>query len=120
MENLSLMEPRVPVADADAPYMGVTFREISSSMITMYGMPEGALIYSVQEGTPAEKAGLLSWDIITGLNDAVIKDYYDLTDELQYYSGGTEVTLKIARMDQGTWKEIEVKITLGYRKDYAD
>ena len=119
MESLSLMEPRIPVAEEDTPYIGVTFREVSSSMSSAYGMPEGALIYSVGEGTPAEKAGLLSWDIITGLNDAVIRDYYDLTDELQYYSGGTEVTLKIARMDQGSWKEIEVKITLGYRKDYV-
>ena len=115
MSELSLMEARVPVADADAPYIGVTFRDASASFRESYDMPAGALVYRVAEGSPAEKAGLLAYDVVTKLNDAVITSYYDLTDELQYYKGGTLITLTVQRMEQGKWTEKTLTVTLGFK-----
>ncbi len=117
MEELSLLQPRFPVSEEDFPYIGVTFKEISMTMMIAYGMPEGALVYSVSENTPASEAGLLPWDVITKLNDRKINSYDDLQDELQYYKGGTEITLMLARMEHGSWENVEIKLTLGFKKD---
>ena len=117
MEELSLMQPRLPVSEEDYPYLGVTFKNLSAMYMEAYGIPYGAYIYEVGAGTPAEKAGLLAYDIITGLNGVKISDYDDLVEELQYYKGGTEVTLTVMRLDRGQYTEKTVVLTLGFRSD---
>ena len=117
MEKLSLMQARTPVSDDDYPYMGVTFRELSSAYMDAYGIPNGAYIYKIGEGSPADKAGLLPYDIITALNGVKISNYNDLTDELQYYKGGTEVELTVMRLNRGEYSAVSISLTLGFRKD---
>ena len=118
MEELSLMEPRIPVSEADYPYLGITFKNYSSSYMQQYGDPAGAYVYEVGKDTPAEKAGILAYDVITELDGVKISSYDDLVAELQYHAGGTEVTLKIMRLEKGRYQEMEITLTLGYRKDY--
>ena len=118
MEELSLMEPRVPVAEADYPYLGITFDNRTSRYAEYYGIPAGAYVYEVSKDTPAEKAGILAYDVITELDGVRISSYEDLVNELQYHSGGTEVTLKIKRLEKGSYHELELKVVLGYKKDY--
>ena len=118
MAELSLMQPRQAVSEEDYPYIGVTFKNLSSGYMEAYGIPSGAYIYEVGTGTPAEEAGLLAYDIITGLNGVKISSYDDLVEELQYYSGGTEVELTVMRLDRGRYGEVKVDLTLGYRKDF--
>ncbi len=118
MNKLSLMQPRTPVAEADYPYLGVTFKNLSSGYMDAYGIPNGAYIYEVAEGTPAAKAGLLAYDIITGINDVKISSYDDLVNELQYYKGGTEVELTVMRLNRGQYSEVKVTVTLGLRSEY--
>ena len=118
MEQLSLMQPRTPVADKDYPYLGVTFKNLSSAYIEANVMPEGVFVFEVGEGTPAEKAGILPYDILTAFNGAKISSYDDLVNEMQYYSGGTEVTLTVMRLDRGEYSPITIELTLGYRSDY--
>ncbi|MBQ6293271.1 MAG: trypsin-like peptidase domain-containing protein [Lachnospiraceae bacterium] len=118
MNKLSLMQPRTPVAEADYPYLGVTFKNLSSGYMDAYGIPNGAYIYEVAEGTPAAKAGLLAYDIIIGINDVKISSYDDLVNELQYYKGGTEVELTVMRLNRGQYSEVKVTVTLGLRSEY--
>ena len=41
----------------------------------------------------------------------------DLQRMLTYYEGGTEVTLTVQSLENGSYIEREVKITLGFKKD---
>ncbi len=118
MQQLSLTQVRTPVAEKDYPYLGVTFKNLSAGYMEATGIPSGAYIYEVGTDTPAEKAGLLPYDVITGINGASIGSYDDLVEELQYYSGGTEVELTVMRLERGAYQEVKVMITLGYRSDY--
>lgn len=118
MEDLSLMEARQPVSDADYPYIGVTFKNLTSAYMEAYGIPAGAYVYEVGSGTPAEKAGILAYDIITALNGVKISNYDDLVEELQYYAGGTEIELTVMRLERGRYSETTIELTLGFRKDY--
>jgi serine protease Do len=118
MEELSLMEPRIPVSEADYPYLGITFDNRTSRYAEYYGIPAGAYVYEVGKDTPAEKAGILAYDVITELDGVKLSSYDDLVNELQYHAGGTEVTLKVKRLEKGSYQEIEIKLTLGFKKDY--
>ena len=118
MTELSLMEPRKAVSEKDYPYLGVTFKNLSAGYMEATGIPQGAYVYEVGSGTPAEKGGLLAYDVITALNGATITSYDSLVEELQYYSGGTEVELTVMRLERGSYQEVTLTITLGYRSDY--
>lgn len=39
---------------------------------------------------------------------------------LTYYKGGETVTLTVQSLDNGSYVERQVQVTLGYRKDMAD
>ncbi|MBQ4424754.1 MAG: trypsin-like peptidase domain-containing protein [Lachnospiraceae bacterium] len=118
MRELSLMAARVEVSEEDYPYLGIVFQNLSSSYVQLYGMPEGAYVYEVGEDTPAEKAGILRYDFITAFNGEKVSSYDDLINIMKYYSGGTEVTITLMRLENGKYVDKEVTLTLGYKKDY--
>ena len=109
---------REPVSEEDYPYIGVQLQDISSDVAAAYRMPQGILVYGLVEDGPAKKAGMLEQDIITGFNGVPLTSYEELTNELQYVAGGTEVTVTVQRLENGSYNEKELTLTLGYRKDY--
>ena len=117
MEDLSLMQPRTPVAENEYPYLGVTFKTLSAGDMDAYGIPKGAYIYEVGQDTPAEKAGLLPYDIITGFDGVTITSYDDFVNELQYHAGGTEVELTVMRLNRGEYSEVRLTVTLGFKSE---
>ncbi len=117
MAKLSLMQARTPVSDEDFPYMGVTFKNLSAGYMDAYGIPKGAYVYEIGEGSPADKAGLLPYDIITSFDGTKVSSYDELINELQYHKGGTEVELTVMRLNRGEYSEVTLELTLGFRKD---
>jgi serine protease Do len=71
----------------------------------------GALVQSVEDGTPAAKAGLKKGDIIVRVEGQDIEDFRQLTHKIASYPPGKGVSLQVLR--DGAKKEI--KITLGDR-----
>lgn len=64
----------------------------------------GAFVKRVQEGTPAEKAGIKIYDVILKVNEHEIQTAQDLVNTISSYMPGTSVLLEI-------WRD-ENKITL--------
>ncbi|MGE5357131.1 MAG: S1C family serine protease [Deltaproteobacteria bacterium] len=79
-----------------------------------YGIEKGVVIYNVNPGSAAAKAGLKGTtrnslgDIITAINGNTVKNNADLILTLEKYKAGDRVTLTILR-DQ---KEIKVPVVL--------
>jgi S1-C subfamily serine protease len=57
----------------------------------------GALINSVEAGTPAAKAGLKQYDVVVGVNGQDVKDQNDLRFKIADIQPGTKIELKIIR-----------------------
>lgn len=74
--------------------------------------PNGLKITGTSGGSPAQKAGLQSGDIITKFGDKVVRNLYDLTYCLKEYNPGDVVEIIILRGD----KEMKLKCTLESRK----
>ena len=91
------------------PYMGITPGSMNEQMAAQYryDVSTGVFIYSVEEGSAADRAGLKMGDVILKVDDNVIKTVEDLTSVKKQYAAGDTSTLTIYREKQ----EITVELT---------
>jgi len=103
----------VVAADTTARLGGVTGSGATLGTIPDYtdSVIPGLKLSGVRAGGPAEKAGIKGGDIIVGFNNRVIRNIYDLMDELGGHRPGDLVTIKVLR-DSAT---VEVTATLERR-----
>ncbi|MEC9047980.1 MAG: PDZ domain-containing protein [Planctomycetota bacterium] len=76
------------------------------------GDPGGAVLTTVTEGGPAEKAGLQVGDRVTVIDDEAVATYADLVEIIRDSRGGQQIKLAYARGDVTT----EVEITFDTRQ----
>src|SRR5580692_1432671 len=66
------------------PRLGIDAEDLSGQFGAYFGAPdgEGVLVREVNSGSPAEKAGVKSGDVITSLNGERIRSFGDLREKL--------------------------------------
>ncbi len=80
------------------PYIGITLSEkYTAEVLEYYGYPTGAVVLSVQNGSPAYEAGLRKGDIITEFKDTKISDYKALENMINDCKPEQNVSVKIYR-----------------------
>jgi serine protease Do len=91
-------------------HLGVTIQEVSQGLADSFGLPrpEGALVSSVEPGSPAAKSGLQAGDIIMKLNDREVVDSAVLPAQIARTKPGTTVKLQVLRA--GKPRDIEVTV----------
>jgi len=91
-------------------WLGVRIQNLNEDMAEIFHLdkPYGALIGSVENGSPAEKAGLEQGDLIVEMNGHEIKNTEDLRLQITAQSPGTTIDLKVIR--DAKPKQISVKL----------
>lgn len=69
---------------------------------------QGAWIYTVEENSPAEKAKLQKYDVITAVNGVPVEDSNDLTFKIAETKPGTKIDMTIVR--DGKEQTVAVKV----------
>ncbi|HSY44125.1 MAG TPA: Do family serine endopeptidase [Candidatus Acidoferrum sp.] len=94
-------------------YMGVIPEDISPGLAQNFNLTNenGALVGDVKPGSPADKAGLKSGDVITEFNGQTVNGRNDLLLAVSDCSPGQEVTVKFTRDGQPN----SLKVTLAER-----
>lgn len=98
----------------DTAYLGIKGSDISFEMKTG-NIPEGMLITEVEEGSPAEEAGIKYGDIITSIGSRQIKGLADYCSFLRNLKPGEEFVMVISRGERGTFQNMEISITAAGR-----
>lgn len=111
---------REKVTEEDLGYLGIQPWTVDKESAANFGMPAGAYVYSVVEGSPADKGGMKEKDIITGIDQYSIRDAADLKNALRYYKGGDTVAVTVQRLHDGTYQEIDLEVTLAYKRDFTN
>ena len=91
--------------------LGVTALKIPSEEATRMGVTQGpgVVVYQVQSGSGADRAGLRAGDVLTALNGEQITDPNTFRNKIASTPPGTEITLTVKR----DGKEQQVRATLG-------
>jgi len=77
--------------------LGVTSEELTPQLAQYFGVKDGALVKSVQEGSAAEKAGIKAGDVITGVNGSHVYDPSDISRAVNRLESGAEFSVDIVR-----------------------
>lgn len=117
LDELMNRETRYKASEDKAAYIGVTCMSVEADASKMYGIPTGAFVDSVEEGGPAEAAGIQKGDVIVKFDGITITGSTELVSKLEYYEAGETVDVVISRAENGEYKEQTVSVTLGKRSE---
>lgn len=98
---------------SEQAYLGITGRDVTSEYVKAYGLPEGIYVSEVTSGSPAEKAGIQSGYIITGINGKEVKTLTDLQEKLSQCKAGEKGTITVKINSEGSYKEKTIQVTFG-------
>ncbi|HKQ27264.1 MAG TPA: Do family serine endopeptidase, partial [Burkholderiales bacterium] len=90
--------------------IGVVIQEVTRDLATSFGLdkPRGALVNSVEKGSPADKAGVEATDIIVGYDGKPVDASSDLPRMVGSTRPGAQATLEVWR--KGQTKKLNVTV----------
>jgi serine protease Do len=90
------------------PWLGISVQDLTPEMMEHFKVKEkeGVLVGQIYPETGAEKAGLVSGDIIKSIDDKTIKNVNELVKEIQKKKVGQKVKLNIIRDGKPTTIEV--------------
>ena len=103
---MNIVESIIEKGYISKPYVGISVSDVSAET-QQYGIPAGAAVQSVVEGSPAEQAGLQRGDVITAVNGTAV-DSNALVDLVGASEVGDKLVLSVYR--QATTMEITVTV----------
>lgn len=119
IDKLMHRETRDEIDAKDAGYIGISGVSVDKDTSSMYDIPEGVYIQSVEEDSPAEKAGIIKSDILRKFDGNTVSSISEVRKNLDYYKAGETVELVIYRLVDGEYVEKTIEITLGSREGTA-
>ena len=106
------LQEKEQVKAGEEGFLGVYITSISDDDIQNLGMPAGIFIREIIEGGAASESDLQPGDIITQVNGVPVLSSEQLQSRISSYRFGTTVTLTIERLQDGTYTEMTVDVTL--------
>jgi len=91
--------PQLKKGKVTRGYLGMAIADVDEATREAFDLPEarGALVQSVTEGKPADKAGIRHGDVVVEINGQPIRNNRELIDTISYLPVGSEVKLTILR-----------------------
>ena len=105
--------------DAQAGYLGVQVQRLTAALRRAKGIPEsteGALVNTVEDGSPADNGGIRRGDLILEVNHEATRDPSDLVQLVRDLEPGSRVPVLIWR--DGVRKTLNLKV--GSRPEGSD
>jgi serine protease Do len=104
------MESLIKGGKVTRGYLGIGLQDIDAGLAKSFNLPNqnGALVTDVAPGTPAEKAGIKSGDVIVSFNGMEVPDAHGLQLAVSQCEPGSPATIKLIR--DGVQKEISVTL----------
>lgn len=101
------------------PYIGaslINLKDIEKSTLTELKIEgsDGALVEDVLLGSPAFKAGLKKYDVITGIDGTALKTKEELIQKIQTKKPGDKATFGVIR----DGKKLDLEIVIGDKNEY--
>lgn len=79
------------------PYLGVSYSMLSKELAVLNNLPQGAYVQNIEQGSPADTAGIQQGDVIVKVDGQQIDDNYTLSDVVAKDKIGQTITLTVYR-----------------------
>lgn len=104
---------------------GMALRQLNDQLAKYFDVPEGSgvLVWEVEKGSPAEKAGINAGDVITVVGKKKIRELRDVSRALGIYDDGEKAEIEVVRKGARKTLTLEVEESRddqGYRFWYND
>lgn len=93
----SIVNQLIEYQTVKRPYIGILGSSVDNQTAQRYNLPEGIYVESVEENSPAQKAGIVQSDIITKINGQEVKSVNELNQIKNTCNIGDTVTLTVYR-----------------------
>ena len=113
LDNLMNRETREKVDEDERGFLGISCGTITSEISEAYGIPTGVLVSEVQDDSGAKEAGIKKNYIITKIDGLSIGSAEELTEKLSYYKAGETIPVTFEYLEDDTYVEKTVNVTLG-------
>ena len=108
------------LAKEDQGYLGIMGNDVTEDVASYYNMPIGVFINEVSADGAADKAGLMSGDIITKIDKIEITSISQLREYVTSKRVGTEVTVTYMRKSASEYKEAKTTVSLQKNPNLED
>ena len=112
IETMSKRRDRETIPETEQGQLGITARNIDAQTAESLDMPEGIYVFKISDDSPAKNSELKEKDIIISFDDQTVKTVSELQELLRYTRAGQEVSIKVKRLDGGSYIEKEFKVKL--------
>jgi S1-C subfamily serine protease len=102
-----------PAGTGQHGFLGVQLRDLTPELAARIGGNSGALVAGTSPGGPAEKAGLMSGDVITKLNGETIADMRQFAFAVKVLPPGTSITVEFFRDGQTSTTTVQLGVREG-------
>ena len=112
IDDLMNRKTRTTVDEDKRGYLGISGVDVTSDISKQMGIPTGAYVAAVVDGSAADKAGLKKGDVITKFDGSGVSSMTSQKELMSYYEAGETVDITFKRADNGEYTEQTVQITL--------
>ena len=113
IDTMSKKKDREEIPESEQGWLGINARYIDAQTAESLDMPEGIYVYKILDDSPVKNSELKDKDIIVAFDDQNIKTVSELQELLRYTRAGQEVSIKVKRLDGGSYVEKSFIVTLG-------
>ncbi len=107
----ALADQLIDTGEVNSGFLGIEGQDVTAEAAEAFGVPEGAVIVNVTEGSAAAQAGLQAEDVIVGFDGEEIDSMLGLSSRVILRQPGDEVTVRYVRDGE----ERQTTVTLGER-----
>jgi S1-C subfamily serine protease len=107
----ALADQLIENGEVSPGFLGIEGQDVTPEAAEAFGVPEGAVIVNVQQGSAAAQAGLQAEDVIVAFDGEDIDSMLGLSSRVIVRQPGDEVTVTYVRDGQ----EQQTTVTLGQR-----
>lgn len=107
----NIMRSIIETGKVTRGFIGITPQNIDENIARAFNLqtPEGVLISSVEEGSPADKAGLLEGDVILEADRRRMNNLYQLRGYIASKAPGDQIRFRLVRDSN----EMSITVTVG-------
>lgn len=94
-----VLDELITTGGVSKTWLGIYHRDITSTLAQQLRLPDekGVVVMDIVQGSPAEEAGLMAWDVIRRINDRDVFSSEDLLEELSELEPGDEILITVLR-----------------------